>query len=390
MRDGRGETLIYNQSVPGWSDHLDCVAKSRRSFLCSLGAAALARTTVAAEATGRGRIVPSAAVKYLDPATEFVIVRTTDPQYTSVLASGGVRPLSNRAMLYSSDSSGKWEAYRMDLRTFESRQLTDARALDPQSLSFQIGEKGFWHFDGQSLIEESFSNGRKRELYRTPDTFEKQPGVAYSDDGHTAAFVEKSTNGYRLRLVDLLRRTAQTLAEETGEIRDPLLRPKHASVLYRTGNSRWLVDFSGAGKRMLALAKGDVLQCQWSSDGRSLMYLNRPPEHAKLTAIREFVPESGSDAEIAKTSQFVRFFANLDASVFAGASGSKASPYVLLLARSVKREFTLAEHKASDPRMVAPMFTPNSQSLLFQSDRHGKPAIYWMAVEKFVSETEGS
>jgi hypothetical protein len=36
------------------------------------------------------------------------------------------------------------------------------------------------------------------------------------------------------------------------------------------------------------------------------------------------------------------------------------------------------------------MFTPNSQSVLFQSDRHGKPAIYWMAVEKFVSETEGS
>jgi len=76
--------------------------------------------------------------------------------------------------------------------------------------------------------------------------------------------------------------------------------------------------------------------------------------------------------------------------VIAGASGSKASPYVLLLIRSAKRELTLAEHRASDPRAVAPQFSPNSQFLIFSSDRHGKPAIYWMPVDKLVTETDGS
>jgi len=40
--------------------------------------------------------------------------------------------------------------------------------------------------------------------------------------------------------------------------------------------------------------------------------------------------------------------------------------------------------------MVAPMFTPNSQFILFVSDRHGKPAIYYLSVEKLVAETDGS
>jgi len=50
----------------------------------------------------------------------------------------------------------------------------------------------------------------------------------------------------------------------------------------------------------------------------------------------------------------------------------------------------LAEHRASDPALVAPAFAPNSQFVVFVSDRHGKPAIYWIAVDKLVSETDGS
>lgn len=389
--------MIYNQIVRLPTGHANLAMWSRRSFLASLaGAASAAQNKSEERGSDEGhRTWPSVAFKYLDPATEFVIVRVTDPQFNAVLPSGGTRPLSNRAMLYASDATGKWEALRMDLRTYESLQLTGAEALDPHSLSFQPEEKGFWHFDGARLIETTFSKNKVREVYRTPGDFEKMPGVAYSDaahanGSHAAAFVEKGGNGYRLRLVDLARGTARTLVEGAEEIRDPLIRPKHPSAIYRAGAAWWMVDFSGRKKQRLPLAEGEALQCQWSGDGRSLLYLNRPPDPKKLIAIREFVPDTRSDAWLADTTQFARFFANADASVFAGASGSKASPYVLLLARAVKREFTLAEHKASDPRMVAPMFTPNSQSLVFQSDRHGKPAIYWMAVEKFVAETEGS
>jgi len=60
------------------------------------------------------------------------------------------------------------------------------------------------------------------------------------------------------------------------------------------------------------------------------------------------------------------------------------------LVRSVKRELTLCEHRASDPRIVSPIFSQNSQNIFFGSDQHGKPAIYTMAVEKFVAETDST
>ena len=88
------------------------------------------------------------------------------------------------------------------------------------------------------------------------------------------------------------------------------------------------------------------------------------------------------------TTQFVAFNRNADTSVFVGASGSKASPYLLLLVRSVKRELPLCQHRASDPRQVTSFFSPNSQRVIFQSDRDGKMAIYSIAVDRLVEATE--
>jgi oligogalacturonide lyase len=79
--------------------------------------------------------------------------------------------------------------------------------------------------------------------------------------------------------------------------------------------------------------------------------------------------------------------ANRDASVFVGSSRN-TSPTVLLFLRTGHSERTMCEHKASNAEAVAPLFSPDSQRIYFQSDRHGKPAIYSMHVEKLVEKTE--
>jgi oligogalacturonide lyase len=151
----------------------------------------------------------------------------------------------------------------------------------------------------------------------------------------------------------------------------------------------WLANYDARQNYRLRVAEGAIGPALWSPDGRSVYYLSYPPDGThKLHSLREFVPDSNEDTAIADTSQFVGIGRNADASVFAGASGSKASPYVLLLVRTVKRELTICEHRASDARMVSPVFSPNSQRVFFVSDRHGKPAIYSLAVEKLVEETE--
>jgi oligogalacturonide lyase len=361
---------------------------SRRAFLASLTAAARA-----AEPTARGRILPSVAVRYVDPATEFTVLRLTDPQFTSSLSAIGNRGVTARQLLYASDLDGKWQAYRMDLKSKESRQLTDAENLDASSIGLLANERGFWHFDGPNLVETSFPTLKPRVVYKVPEGFDKLPGACYSDDGKYAAFVEKSASGYRLRLLHT-QGTAATLIESSEELIDPLLRPRDTSLMYRSRGELWSIRFNGKENRRLPLAEGETLQAQWTADGHAIEYLSRPSDPRKLTALREWAPGAapgrGEDAKIADTSQFVRFHANADASVYVGASGSKASPYLLLLIRAARRELAMAEHRASNPALVAPVFAPNSQFVVFVSDRHGKPAIYWIAVDKLVSETDGS
>jgi oligogalacturonide lyase len=362
---------------------------SRRAFLASLTVAIRA-----AETTAKGRIVPSVAVRYADPATESTVLRLTDPQFTSSLPAVGNRGVTARQLLYASDLNGKWQAYRMDLKSKESRQLTEAENLDASSIALLANERGFFHFDGPSLVETSFPALKPRVVYKVPEGFDKLPGVSYSDDGRSVVFIEKSASGYRLRLLHTQSGTTATLIESSAELSDPQLRPRDTSLMYRSRGELWSIRFNGQENRRLPLAEGETPQAQWTADGHALEYLNRPADAQKLTALREWTPgagtRQGADAKIADTSQFVRFQANTDASVYVGASGSKASPYLLLLIRAARRELALAEHRASDPALVAPAFAPNSQFVVFVSDRHGKPAIYWIAVDKLVSETDGS
>jgi oligogalacturonide lyase len=110
----------------------------------------------------------------------------------------------------------------------------------------------------------------------------------------------------------------------------------------------------------------------------------------QITTIREFNPDNNGDALVAKTSQYSQFGFNQPSTVFVGTSRSAASPTILIMLRSTKRELTLCEHKASHPEMTAPRFAPDTQRLYFQSDRDGKPAIYCVHVEKFLEKTEGA
>jgi Tol biopolymer transport system component len=171
-------------------------------------------------------------------------------------------------------------------------------------------------------------------------------------------------------------------------MRDPVLRPRRASVLYRRAGGVWLVNLDGKQNHRFRLADGQAPSVAWNPDGRSVLYLNVPPDAHKLRNIREFTPDSNDDKAVSDTTQYACFERNADASVFVGASGSKASPHVLLLVRAVRREFTLCEHRSSDPSAVAPIFSPNSQSVFFTSDQHGKPAIYRIAVDKLVETTD--
>ena len=336
------------------------------------------------KAAGRGSVLASAFSRYDDLATDLSVTRLTDPTVSSILPPASANPLSRRGnfLLYASDASGRYEAHRLDLKKGEARQVSEAEALQPESLTLLPGESSFCYFDGNRLMTSTLAAVKATQAYKLADGFEPAGDLHVSADGLFVALIEKRGSTYRLRLVNLRTAVATTLAEADEEMSDPITRPKRASVLYLRGGGVYLANFDGKQNYRLRVGEGKVAQAIWSPDGRSVLYLSAGG------SIREFVPDTNEDRPVANTSQFAAFGRNADASVFVGAGGSKVSPYVLLLVRAVKRELTLCEHRAGNPAMVAPQFSPNSQQVFFNSDLHGKPAIYRMDVEKLVAATE--
>ncbi|MGB6946433.1 MAG: hypothetical protein WBE37_28815 [Bryobacteraceae bacterium] len=357
---------------------------TRRLFVASLASAS------ACLAADKGQAYPSEAKRYADEATENYVVRLTDPAHQSWLPACYCRAISRKSdfLIYSNDRSGVVEAYRMDLKNGQSRALTAAPELVTGSLTLAPDEREFAYLAGRSLYTSRLNGGHTREVYRLEEGFNFGTGFSLSDDGLVSVLVEEKPGTSRLRLITMRTGSAATLVESSDPVSDPQPRPKRAGVLYKKGGELWVVDYDATENRKLHIAPGALPTALWSEDGRTIDYLNIPADRKKLNDIREFTPDTNGDLLVSPTTEYVTFNHNSDTSVFVGASGSKASPYVLLLVRSVKRELALCQHRASDPRQVTLFFSPNSQRVVFQSDRDGKMAIYSIAVDRLVEKTE--
>jgi oligogalacturonide lyase len=339
----------------------------------------------------RGAVFSSDWVRFRDAATDLEVYRLTDPDYASVLPAHYNRAITRNSayLLFGCDRGGSLQAFRMDLRSGDSRQLTETDGLDAATLTLMAGDRSFCYFAGARLCVNTFTTLRERTAYTVPEGWQRGQGLSATPDGLQAIFVEQQDGRFRLRMAALAGLNARTVVETPFAIADAVARPLGARILYRQGDEAlWTVNADGKQNQRLKLAAGRVGPAAWAPDGKTILYLNLPVEPTQLNAIREYDVEAGEDKLVAKTSQFAHFGFNRNTSVFVGASRNAASPAVLLLLRLTRREFTLCEHRASHPETVAPMFSPDAQRVYFQSDRSGKPAIYCAHVEKLVEKIE--
>lgn len=319
--------------------------------------------------------------RYPDPATELDVIRLTSPNFPSGLAAPHLRQFTKRAdaLIYWSERDGSRQIYRLDLKSGESKQLTAAAALNTASFALSPDDRYLYYFDGPALQTLSSASPKPRDIHKL-SADAALTGFTVASDG-SILFAE----GRRIMRVALQK--AGPVFESPAPIDLLIARPRHAQVLYRHSGALWLMNTDGSARKQLSPASGTTGEALWSPNGRTLLYLHIPDDPKQLISLREINPDDGTDQLISRTSQFGAFAPNADASVFAGASRSKASAYIIILLRVTKRELTLCEHRASDPALVEVVFSPDSQSIVFVSDRHGKPALYRVPVEKFVEET---
>jgi hypothetical protein len=333
----------------------------------------------------KGQETDGEAKKFLDAATEFEILRVTGLGHNAWLPLASNRAFTRKgdALLLASDAGGTPQLYRHDFKLNRLRQLTDVSALNTNLFSWLPGDRGVLYVDGRRLLQSG--TPRDRVVHEFNEDWAASPRLAMSDDGMTV--VVSSFNGTRTRIF-VTGRAPRVAEERDGDIGTLYVRPKRAEVSYISGGALWRLPLAAKQALRVKTAPGEVLSSHWTADGATLLYLLRPDGSGRLTEIREAAPEAGTDELVAKTSQFVHFVRNGDATVFLGASGSLASPHLLVLLRSVKRELTLCEHRCSDARLSRAVLSPNSARMAFQTDRHGKLVIYSMAVDRLIEQTE--
>ena len=331
-----------------------------------------------AKPKSRARPLPSVGefVRCADPDTETPVVRLTSLASSSLLPASSNRFVSvkERFLVFSSNRTGKFAPFRVDLRNGQLRQIAITSNLSPLSLSLASHERSVYFLDNGELKEAELGKAKLQTLIDNVTAF--SPCAAGS-----GVFVVR---GGKLQYID---GTAATmLAEDVSD--ECLAQPGSAAgCLFMR---RQAVDtrefwFASAGKSPVLLAGGRISNPYWAPDGQSIIFLRDVPRGAALLSeIHQAVISGGAETLVTATSQFAAFSPNGDGSVFVGASRSKAQPDVMLLLRSGHAEMTLCEHGASQPAQVCPVFSPDARRVYFQSDREGKPAIYSVNVEQLV------
>jgi dipeptidyl aminopeptidase/acylaminoacyl peptidase len=355
---------------------------TRRAFWSALGLPLLAE---------KSPPLPVDWVRYQDAATEFEVLRLTNPEYASTLAGPGADIFNRRsnAIVFGSTRAGKPQAFRLELSNGQSRQLSAAADLDPESVGFVPDDRGVTWWDGPRLMLAPGAALKEVELARVRDGYTRVGPASFSDDSTLAFWIEERNGRAEILRWHMPKGPAEVALEADAGVVEVLPNPRRAMLFWRTRSGElWVAAHDGSLKRRIETPPGRVAQACWSPGGSGLIYLLIPEEQGRLNAVREQDLESRSDKLVAPTSQFGEFARNANATVFLGASLSKASPFLLLLLRATRRELTLCEHRSPDGHNVNPRFSPDSQRIVFQSSRSGKPALYMMKVDRLVEKTE--
>jgi len=350
----------------------------------------LAPAVASAQGPDAGQVLPAQRVRYIDRATEFIISRVTSPDYDTWVPASPGGGISGKAssMVVTAAPGGRKTLIWLDLATGAGRGIAQPADLKPESVALTADDRWVAYADGQELAAIQRQGSRRQVLTKLSPDAVLQAGLAASADRISFFFAESAAGGARLRSVRLGTPQSPVLAESEEPVAEIAPNPRRALLAWRTeSGALWVAALGGGRPRQMESPGGTVLQFHWSRDGSSILYLHEPADRTKLVEIREQQVDARTDIRVAKTSQFACFAPNANGTAFVGASRSKASPHILLLLRATQREFTLCEHGDEAPALCRPVFTPDSQSVVFSSRMHGRRAIYVAGVEKLIEKT---
>jgi Tol biopolymer transport system component len=336
----------------------------------------------------RGQEIQGQSKKFLDPATEFEILRVTGVAHNAWLPVPENHAFTRRgdALIYASDLAGAPQVYRADLKTNKLKRISEAQRLRTDAFTLYGNDRALLYVDGMRLLQSSAAGGKEKAIFELPDRAIDSARIAVAADG--GIILLAACAAQRVRIYQAQPSAKAPLLEFEGSLGNLSLRPDRPAYSFVSNGVLHLATLASRKSTALDTAKGEVLSAVWSPGGAAILYLLDAKEAGRLIELRQHEPESKKDTLIARTTQYGHFVRNSDGSVILGASRSKASPHLLLLLPSVKRELTLCEHKCSDAARTRAVFSPNNLRAAFQTDRDGKMVIYALDVDRLVDQPE--
>jgi hypothetical protein len=245
--------------------------------------------------------------RFSDPETETVVVRLTNPAYTHILPTAGNRfiLLKPRLLFCSSDRlGGKMMPFEIDLRTGAIRHIAYTSDLDPSSLTLDRSKRSLYFLDGGKLSEVSVGK------------IDAKKSNVLADEVSAFALGTERAELFLIRKGKLQQQGGETAVSLAEDVVGPCLpRPSFGGCLFGRRPSPESTEFWYArGDRTskpALLARGDISNAHWSTDGESLLYLKHLLKNdVAVSNIYEVSPENPVERCVCKTSQFASFSTN--------------------------------------------------------------------------------
>lgn len=378
---------------------------------------------------------------YTDSYTGVTVTRLTDPNHTShhMYFYNKMTTNDGKYLLYCPELNGERQLYLMNLQDGEAVQLTEGEGIDDYGGMISSDDKFLFYQQGNSFFKMDLNTYERECFYTTPEGWKgSSPGM--SDDNHYMTIVETKIDTIaatvggknwdffaqnclakplcRIVYIDVIKKQSHVVLQDRCWFGHTQIRPQDPDTIlfchegpYDLIDARlWLVQSDGSNYRCCREQANDLILTHefWLPDGSKLAFVYRETTGDKIENIRMIDPITLEEEILMPCSPFAHFICDkknvymvgdaqgsdvpihlLDDASEPDHSGEVKNDFIYLIDVAKRKEMRLCYHgtswraKHGNPQDAHPhpFFTEDNKSIIFVSDREGKPCIYKVDLE---------